>query len=632
MTEHIEHFVEIANEMIERYGTLRIMQDKLDRMSRLEWNRPPGMNAPWMRDFKTTAPYDAVRAGVRVLSGLDEDVTIDPYAFPEMTEGDLTSAKLKANAWEMALKWQMNRAARRRAILRQDVTRSALMYDEIVGQVIHLPTQIKAIKKMGGKTNRQEAALRYGDFAVLLRNPKSVYTRYSDYMLEAVLYTAVKRPEDIQAFWNSPDLGALIENGEASKKWVLFDYVDYDRRVVFCYPGETVQRINPGGVIELENGKEGVAPEAIELMNESWEYDFLPWACVIGGTQLDQAPENSRFPLLYGILQADQWNNTNIIGTLMMSEAIAEAARPDVARQGIQPDSIEATYGQPGGTWDVPAGHTVTPMPDKGLDPALREALDRQLGDMSRATIPQVLVNAESMPNEPFAGFNQRIQQAMASLMPYKFLSERWFEDAYRLMLYWAKESDKSIVGYGRSKDKELSPSIYEIMPKDIDKNSIYLKVELQADVPIDKQQRMMTAIQASRELKMPTRDVLEMLGDTNPEQTLKEWMTEQMDMAYFNGVLEKIQFDASQALEQQRAQAQLQAQVQQAQGMIEQQAAQAQQAQQAPQPGTPPGIPGAEGQGFNPAAGGIPPQMGAPGATMEGQTGMTRGGEPVVG
>jgi len=628
VTEHIQHYVETANEFIERYETLRRMQDRLDRMSRLEWSRPAGMNAPWLRDFKTTAPYDAIRAGVRVLSGLDEDITIDPYAFPETAEGDITAAKLKANAWETALKWQMDRAARRRAILRQDVTRSALMYDEIVGQVIHLPTQIKAIKKMGGNANRQEAALRYGDFAVLLRNPKSVYTRYSDYMLEAVLYTAVKRPEDIQAFWNNPELGTLIEDGEAAKKWVLFDYVDYDRRVVFCYPGDTVQRINPGGLYTTDEGKEEMAPNAIELMNESWEYDFLPWACVVGGTQLDQAPENSRFPLLYGILQADQWNNTNILGTLMMSEAIAEAARPDVAREGIQPDAIEASYGQPGGTWDVPAGHKVTPMPDKPLDPALREAVDRQLGDMSRATIPQVLVNAEALPNEPFAGFNQRIQQAMASLMPFKFLAERWFEESYRLMLYWAKESDKGIVGYGRASDKEQSPRVYEIVPRDIDKDAIYIKVQLQADVPIDKQQRVMTAIQASRDLKLPTRDVLEMLGETDPERKIKEWMTEQMEMAYFQGILQQIQFEASNAIQQQMAQAQIQSQVQQAQDMIAQQA---QAAQQAPAPGTPPGLPGAEGQGFNPAEGGLPAQMAAPGATMEGQTLQTRGGEPVV-
>ena len=144
-----EYYIGVAGEMIDNFSELRIIQEKLDKMSRLEWTRPPGMDAPWMRDFKTTAPYDAIKAGVRVLSGLDERITIDPYGFDEMDAGDLNAAKLKANAWEVSLKWQMDRASRRRAILRQDVVRSAMSYDEIVGQVVHLPTQIKAIKKLG---------------------------------------------------------------------------------------------------------------------------------------------------------------------------------------------------------------------------------------------------------------------------------------------------------------------------------------------------------------------------------------------------------------------------------------------------------------------------------------------------
>jgi hypothetical protein len=444
----VNDVVDIANELMFEYSELRKTQAELDKMSRLEWKLPGGM-PEWSREFKTTAPFDAIKAGVRVLSGLDEDITIDPYAFEEYAAGDWAGAKQKANRWETVLKWQMDRAARRRAILRQDVVRSALMYDEVCGQIVHLPTQIKTIEKLGGNPNRQRAALRHGDFAILLRNPQTVYTRYSDYMLEGVLYASVKHPKDIMSFWNNAELGKLIEDDEAAPKWTLFDYVDYNRRVVFCYPGESVDRITLGGQKD-EDDKPAVV---IELLNEPWDMDFLPWSIVLGGTQLHKAPDQSRFPLLYGILKSDQWNNTNIIGTLLLSEAIAEAARPDVARKGIMPDSVEATYGEPGGTWDVPAGHDVEPMPDKGLDPALREALDRQISDMGRATIPSVLVTAEMAPNEPFAGFNLRIQQAMGSLMPYKFLSERWFEEAYGLMLTWAKESGEGIRGYGKNSE-----------------------------------------------------------------------------------------------------------------------------------------------------------------------------------
>src|SRR3990167_1034181 len=121
-------------------------------------------------------------------------------------------------------------------------------------------------------------------------------------------------------------------------------------------------------------------------------------------------------------------------------------------------------------------------------------------------------------PDEPFDGFNLRIQQAMASLLPYKFLAERWFEEAYRLMLYWSKESGMPL----------MAPSGDRVEPAEIDKDRIYLGVELQQDVAIDKQQRMATAIQAARELKLPTRDILEMLGETDPERKIKEWMQEQ--------------------------------------------------------------------------------------------------------
>jgi len=257
---------------------------------------------------------------------------------------------------------------------------------------------------------------------------------------------------------------------------------------------------------------------------------------------------------------------------------------------------------------------------------------------MSRTTIPQVLVTAEMGPDEPFAGFNMRIQQAMASLLPYKNLSERWFEEAYRLMLYWAKESGKPIAAPGGA----------QVEPEDIDKDRIYMSVSLEADVPIDKQARMATAIQASRELKMPTRDVLEMLGETDPERKIKDWMQEQLDMAYFQGVLQQIQMEASGAIEQaiqegaqQLAQQMVEQMVQQqggegAQGasggppqdiLAQQQAA----AAQAPTPFGAQGIPGAEGMGMNPNEGGLPAQMMQPGATREGQTGISATGEEIL-
>ncbi len=393
--DRLDHYIVQARELIDKYADLRKMQFEMDKIARLDWSLPSGMDDEWIREVKTTAPHDAIRAAVRVLSALDEDIKIDPFTIP----GDFGEfARDIANQWEIALKWQMDKAVRRRAILRQDVVRSAVMYDEIVGQVVHLPTQIKAIENMGGNANRQKAAQRYGDFVINLRNPKNVYTKYSDYMLESVLYVTRKHVMEIQSYWNNPKLQSLINKGEVSEDWILFDWSDYDRHTVFIIPGRTLDvLVDPE---EME--------ETIMLMDEEWTYDFLPWACVVGGSQLESQPHNSRFPLLYGIYKADQWINTNIIGSLQISEAIAEAARPDVKRTGIRPETVEADYGEPGGTWDVPAGHDVEAMPDKGLDPALREAYDRFVFEMSQSTLPRVLVNAEAGPEETFSGFNLR--------------------------------------------------------------------------------------------------------------------------------------------------------------------------------------------------------------------------------
>src|SRR3990167_8298060 len=479
----LDHYIEVANEMIERYRDLRLDQQKMDEVVRLKWQLPDGM-PEWARAFNTTVPYDGIKAGVRVLSGLDEHITIDPYAFEENMLGDLVAAKERANLWEIALKWQMNRAVGRKDSLRQGVIRSAVMY------------------------------------------------------------VSVQDPQRIMDFWNNSELGQVVEEDYCPEDWLLFDYVDYNRRVVFCYPGKNVELISSYKVMEYFDAKGKKYSHdipAIELLNEEWKFDFLPWAIANGGDGLVDSPEADRFPLLYGLIQSDQWNNTNILGSLVLSEAIAEAARPDVAKIGVNPDLVEGDHGEVGGAWRVPAGHEIKDMQQKSLDPALREAYDRGLSDMRGTSIPQVLVTAEMGPDEPFAGFNLRIQQAMAALIPYKNTAERWFEEAYRLMLYWVKEGGKPI----------SAPGGAEIAPEQIDKERIYLGVTLEADVPIDKQQRMATAIEASRNLKIPTRDILEMLGETNPERKITEWMQEQLDMSYFQGVLQQIQMEASGAIEQ---------------------------------------------------------------------------------
>jgi hypothetical protein len=102
--------------------------------------------------------------------------------------------------------------------------------------------------------------------------------------------------------------------------------------------------------------------------------------------------------------------------------------------------------------------------------------------------------------------------------------------------------------------------------------------------------------------------------------------MREQFDLTYLNAQLQGIQMDASGQLQQmiQQAAMQLHEQMMKEQPMSPQESG----AMGAPLQTNPPGIPGVEGQGVNPAMGGTPPAQTMPMATREQQTGRTAAGE----
>jgi len=600
-------YAEEAQALIDTYYLLRKDQVELDNIANLEWRLPKALEDVGRRAVKTTAPTDAIKAGARVLTVLDEIVEVDPITVSK--NRDSKEATVKAAEWEDVLRWQLELAARRKSILKEDITRSALMYDEICGQVIHLPSQIKNVKAMGGNANRYEAALRNGQFAVSLKNPQSVYTRYSEYGPEAVLYASVMRPKAIVDFWGAKagPLAKLVAAQEAEEFYVLFDYVDFDKRCVWAIPGNEVK---------AAAGED----DSIKILFEDNELPFLPWVCVTGGTNLTQLPEQQRFPLLWPTMKAGLVDTVNIIGSLMLNEVIATASQPRLAKKGPDPDSIEIDYTDPTGEVSVPPGHEIEALTQQPVSPALRELYDRALTDLQGGTIPRILVTAEAAPGEPFSGYNLRIQQAIASLMPYKRLSERFIEGMFRQMLYWAEHSGEAIDG----------PKGYKINPSDIDTKHIYMSVELTPYEPLDEQQKVNTAVMAARELKMPAEAIMGMMNVTDPAKMLKKWSKEQVFFAQLQGELQKIQMTASgeiQQMAQQMAQEMMQQQMEQAQQQAQQQGTGPSSQQRERQPMQ--GMGGVGGPGFNPAAGGQPPAGANPaGNVREQQTGQSRLGE----
>jgi len=610
----IEKIKNTASSMLESNKNLHDMQKKYEDMGRMRYELPsPLKEFDWIRPIIDSSPYDAKRGVKRALANLMMNINIHPVtvlsALEEDYDDESKAARLKANEWEKTIKWVIGRTAKRRAAFYDSVIDSGALYHEIVGQIIHIPTQIKAKGGLGDAKER--AALRFGEWAIRQVNPQSVNVDYSDYMPERVFCCMEKTAQEIVDFWgdSAKEISAKIrEDGDyANTKLIECDYVDYENRLVWVV--ESHEPVDSQGVLIL-------GPEPWLTIktgdNKGKPVPFLNWVAVAGGTDIDALPEYQRQPLFFPVVMTEQWVNTNIMGTIEMAKAIATANAPEqVITSPRGEDGPSVDYDEPGGVLRMMPGETYQQLRQMGLDPALMEAYDRLRAAIQRATVADVLVTGQPMGNiESFAAYNLQVQVAIASLGDIKHLAERYYESVIESILLLTYYTGGKIVGYGDGLDK------YTIDSESIDPDSIYITVELKPDVPVDRQQRITSAIQMADRIPYDPIKILEFLGEADPEGAIRGYKLWQMDQAEMSGRLSRIQAEATGELEQLR----------QMVGAMQQQMAQIRTQRT---PGR--GIPGVEGEMFNPAQGGLPPAMAAPGATREMQRGTDNRGTPVA-
>lgn len=620
----LEWIFDRARTLTERDGNLRKLQAAMDRMANLKYELPDELaRLQWIRKAPSTAPYDAIRGATRALASLDERIVLHPAsvhkALPAADDPDGQASREIANAWEVTLKWAMDKAARRYGSLRDDVIRSAVKYDEVCGQVVYLPAQVRALKKLGRDTRAYGEQIAYGDFMVLLKNPQCVHIVESPYRLEAVLCVEVQTGQDVKTFWGEDIAGHLDDDGD----YTVFDYHSLEERAVWVIPGDTEDA--------LTNYKPS-DPEVTLILHDEWKYPFIPWAVKVGGDGLESDPANRRHPLLRPIYETELWVTASIVSSLAVSDTIATAAAPKQMVEGPAPESVEVDYTTPGGIVDVPPGHKYSPLPPPPIDQrhlALVQQLDQS---MATATVSRVLVTAEALSGESFSGFNLRVKTAIGALLPYKSLGEAWFAEAYRIMLYCLRYYGGTLSGYGKA-----TASKYTIAGEDVDPGACYLTVELTPDVPVDRLQQINGAVLLAQNLNLSPTYVLEFLGVTNPEGAMDDWARWQFWLAEVQGKIERVRaeaagqyerdvMDAASALVEQQAQ-----QMPPEMGMGEMPPEMMGQPPM-PAPGGPMGMPGIGGPGFAPPMGGIPPALANPAANVrEQQNGRDRTGEELA-
>lgn len=614
MPQKLEFYQEVAQQLHDDNASLRAAQYEYEKVSQLDYTLPEPLDMlKWVVPYRSTLPYDSLRGGTKALTNLTIRPKIHPITVHKAIKDDATmGAQAMANMWETVLAWEFGRATRRTANFNPSVIWNALVYDELAAQVIHLPTQINALKAFGLDTKRQEAAMRYGNYAIKLADVKGISARYSDYMLEEVLQTTQMTAQQIVDFFGAQTAKAVYRRIQedvkhASRPYLVADYYSLDTHAIWVSEGEGIsrERLNKGDELFIMENPD----------------PFVPWAIKIGGTVTERDPAHQRKPLLYPVVMAEKWLHTNILGTLGLSQGISEANAPLHHVGGTGAQNVLIDHSEPGGVIFTQQHQIYERIRRDNLDPALRELLIRYEAEMTRSTLPSVLMSAEAMPGESYSGFNLRVQTAIGSLMPFKTLAERFHEDIFNLMLLYSHYSGTDIQGYA-----DDSNQAYIIKSEQIDPNVIEMQVELASDVPVDRVQKIASAVQMAESLNYSPVRVLEYLGETNPQKALEEWIQWKFVEAKVGGRLQAIAAMESGALEQMAQQMAMQ--------MVEQMAKEqeAQAAQQGAQRGGGGGGQPA-GPNQNPAAGGaVPIQSQGGGATYEGATGGTRAGGPGAG
>ncbi|KAA3643421.1 MAG: hypothetical protein DWQ07_23190 [Chloroflexi bacterium] len=629
----LNYYQGLANEMVQADRGRDAMLRAMDDMWHNRWSLPKGIsNLRWVHKVVSTDPHDALRAGTRVLSSVEPRIKLQPLAPNEAT-------REKTDGIERALGWHFRNASRRRrANVLRDVVLSTLLYDEVVAQVVYLPEQIEAMKAFKGDTRRLEAARRYGPFSILVRNPRQVHVRYSDWMPESVLLKKVMRVGEVVDFWGTKARGLknkLKEQGSkgvgGKKDWeycTVYDYMDLDVRVVWAVP-------HAGGSMVSDPLGDAEGTGGVQILREKHDLGFLPWVAKVGGTTLEDEAAFQRMPLLASIYQSGQWDTQNIVDTLMASEVIAYAAAPRLKVSGPT-DQVEVDYGEPGRPAYVPPGHELSAMTPPGLDQSLAVLAERIGSRMAKSTVPRVLQSGDFPSGTAFSTLNLATQSGIKSLAPYKELAEEALVDVFTQMLYWVKYANEPVLAFGKKRDDPGSQ--YTIYPKDIDLESVYMEVELTADVPTDRMARINAASMAVRDLNYSKSRALEQVGESDPgfimeqarEETLDEVDLEiekQRKLALGKLEIEKMVKEIQEGEEE--AKAPEEAEVSEGPVAV---AGQPQNIQELlKQPKFRERVHEVMGQGFNPAAGGSPPVQADPELSNRKKPATTKTGEEVA-
>lgn len=603
---NLKYYTQLKEEIIQDNRGKVDFFDKIDALDKVKWSLPKQMEElGWMHKVTSSDGRDAIRTATRALSGVFPRIKWRPV-------GDSEDDIDVANQYERILELLLKQASDRNEVpIQRDVVKSACKYDMVASQVTYIPYQKKVSEAygIGGDVKRWERALQNGPFMVKFRDPRTVHKMRSDYGSKAVLYVTKQKLYKIMEHWGQDKFKALFKDDKAKDlftPYTVYDITTDEDRFVW-----------------LEDTK-----EPFEIFSCARKEPFFgDWVVDSGGSNLDDDSEYMFEPLLASVVHSGQWETQNIVETLGVSLEIFKAAKPGAEINGPGADKVEIDYTQPDQPVKTPAGTSYKPLPSEPTDQAKFALADRIADRMNRSSVARILQDAQMPSNTAFSAINSVIGIASTMLTPHRMLAERNLANILKRMVEWVHYDGEPLVVVGDGKEIKLDEfdggMEYILNPAYYDPKDVHITVELETDLPLDKQQKINAASAAVTTLGYSKEQALEDIGVPDPKRMMEKSMIENITQAVLDAKIMEIQGEA---------QAKVQAMIAQAQMAIQQAQMQTQQpTQQAPMSNTDFNAQGTNtGDMYTPGQGGLPPAMANPEQTFEDQSGFSRAGEAI--
>ena len=540
--QKLEYYASAARESVQDHKDRDRLYQNIHHASRAVFENPPELKAlPWIqeRKFVSTAPGDALQAAVRTFATRLPSIEIQPLSdAPE--EYDRTEQLEEMMKWDFT---RMNMLGAKSPHWK--IVEYAMKYCAVAIETSYLPFVYQKRKN----EPRIKEILRTRNFKWAVHDPSNVYPRISDDILECVVNCDVLSLQQLIDRFGLDNPGVRQALGKIKKKdaaalhktyYSLYDYTDWDVRCIWIAEN--------GGATGINRD----VPEGFEILRKPRTVSFLPWVYV-----------DNEEPILRQMVEANLWENVNILRTMQFSKAVDMAAHPeywiqtpDGTLRGVTIDNTN-----PNQPLVTQAGTNVTQLRPPMIDPQLAQMTAESEQEVFRTTVAQILASVEKYAGtQNFSVVNAMLSAATAQLSLAQMCAERAETMAMIQNFRWIDETEIPMVGFrtytkseGKEKGKEIS-----IKKGDFDVEYLYLSVKLNPSTIMDKQTEINNAINKVERLGMSKKMAWDELGMENFDLSMSQSAEELLYMSHLQAkgkaILMKPDLEV-QAMQQQMAQ-----------------------------------------------------------------------------